>query len=818
MTGEFRGTVSAFGFLLDAPLLGEREARRRVMAMWQPNLELRRFPGGQWLILLRTAVQIRAELAPGLPITDSEAMRSVTVSLEGSTVVVDPALLPPVSMVGWIDIDLPVTLLTSLEPLPPAPVAVPLLVPATAPALREHAKIQRPGVRAQRVEHELAGRGKTPKTGGLIAQALMRTPASQVVSRQHRKYVDELSRQFRDQNWDDALRDAIAIGGTATGSWMSLRLPRRRTGPLTPALGQRAGGPAVPYGQSLQGHLSQLYRQAAKSLEQEGRIIEAAFVLCDLLRSYQEAVLLLERHRQFALAAELAEGHKMSADLVVSLWWRAGRRDRAVQVARLRGAFAATIPRLAAVDAEAALALRAEWVTACQSADDHFAAVEAAWPEPSLRPLVMTDVQQGIARGGPGAAALLAYLVAHTGSAEALVGALALLATRGPDLQEPRTLFTTTFAALRCAEDPIDRRLATAALRGLSRDGDDALSPATVRRLTSNLRPRSDPLAVADLPARLVRPRMAPEMNPTLTAHPESGQRQVYDAAALPGGVILVALGDGGARLLTLTGQTRTHWDVPCHQLVIADHGGSALLASQYGQVLALHHVDLATGKLRRGPTLAAKSVLKTFDGALLTVVDEDGIAFVDVTVSPPTALWRELDRNASVHDISRDRTSLTALVSLAAPTAGVAMTELWHWSLPDLKLRSRTPVDLTDVLAGATLVAGQLATLRSRPDGWWLQWRSERRLHEGLRLEQPATLVGSGNVIALVTEETDGAHAQLRTGFPLKALPSLRFPGGSALSMRTHGDVATVWDWRGRVIALNTSTGSTLANTRLMA
>ena len=42
----------------------------------------------------------------------------------------------------------------------------------------------------------------------------------------------------------------------------------------------------------------------------------------------------------------IAEGRALPAEHVVRLWWLAGNRDRAVQVARVRAAFAAAVDRL----------------------------------------------------------------------------------------------------------------------------------------------------------------------------------------------------------------------------------------------------------------------------------------------------------------------------------------------------------------------------------------------------------------------------------------------------------------------------------------
>src|SRR5712692_6526204 len=130
------------------------------------------------------------------------------------------------------------------------------------------------------------------------------------------------------KQFDDALRDAIALG---KGGFMTLRLPRRR-GVITGPTAKRGQGGAIPWGPTVHQHLSTLYREAAAHLEKAGRVEEAAFVLADLMGNALGAVAVLERHGRFALAADLADGRKMAADLVVRLRWRAGHHERAVEV------------------------------------------------------------------------------------------------------------------------------------------------------------------------------------------------------------------------------------------------------------------------------------------------------------------------------------------------------------------------------------------------------------------------------------------------------------------------------------------------------
>ena len=67
-TPAWRGVVDASGFLVDTALLGETEARRRILALWEPGATVHRVARG-WLIRLPAPRRVRCDQAPGLPLT-----------------------------------------------------------------------------------------------------------------------------------------------------------------------------------------------------------------------------------------------------------------------------------------------------------------------------------------------------------------------------------------------------------------------------------------------------------------------------------------------------------------------------------------------------------------------------------------------------------------------------------------------------------------------------------------------------------------------------------------------------------------------------
>jgi hypothetical protein len=788
----FRGTVSAKAFVIDVPVIGEPEARTRVLDLWQPGARIYAMPTGSWLVALAEPVEVRAERAPGLPLTEV------------------PDDLQPLDCAQWTD----TSGLTRYELTPaddePAPAVVESTVPDT-PELRFRGGIGAPSKYVGRLTGgdtwqafgtasvvitslcvfaalPLAlftltpGRGKPmlmfafivgiatlarglARTEGAATAAhteprnfwvrlVMRTPLRRLVRSKHDRYLRRLTEQFERRDWHNALRDAIGIGQDGEGR-LSLRVPQRHTGALRP---NTALGPGVGpyYGPDVQRHLQSLYRTAAEELERLGRHDEAAFVHADLLGDPAAAVAMYERLGRITDAAELAEGRGLDPGLAVRLWWRAGNRSRAIDVARARGAFAIAIARLSTEDGRE---LRAEWVRERQEAGDHLGAVAAAWPDDTTRPLAMVSIQAGMALRGPASSTLFAHLVVGWPSPDTHAAALALLDNDDPQLATSRRHFVDAWLGLKGS----DRQLGSAAIRAFVRDGTEV--PPTLKKA-------ADPLLAADLPKIPKTRRDAADLVfPALPA-----QLVVHDAVALRGGAVLVALGDQGTRLVTADGRTRARWDVPAHQIVIADHGGSALLIGTRGTVSEVHHLDLASRKVRYWTTLALRTFLGSFDGGIAVVKGPDGLEFLDVRRSRPTVVWRELEQGTMVFGIARNAHSLAAVSARLDEDEGVR----WRWDLPDLTLRERSRLQGTKAWPAGLLPSGESYDGFADGDAWRSQAEDcwEIRTKAGLVARTTAvlhhlrwhaglvTLIDQDSRVVAVDAET---HAQI-AAFALQA------------------------------------------------
>ncbi|HEY3717682.1 MAG TPA: hypothetical protein VGL39_24410 [Jatrophihabitantaceae bacterium] len=125
----------------------------------------------------------------------------------------------------------------------------------------------------------------------------------------------------------------------------------------------------------------------------------------------------------------------------------------------------------------------------------------------------------------------------------------------------------------------------------------------------------------------------------------------------------------------------------------VAVIAGSGKLGARPGlNAVRPHPLDLVTRRFRLWATLRLATILPTYDGGVVTVVDEDGVALIDVLPDQPRVLWRELDREHRVLRINRTPTRLTGLIDVPPALPGGSRTEqLWAWELPSMTLRVPT-------------------------------------------------------------------------------------------------------------------------------
>jgi len=781
----------------------------------------------------------------------------------------EPLSLPASSLVdpaAWIDLDALQTL--AVTPLGPPPPVVVIEAPPT------HTKSLRPATAApvgdallRSLSTLLARAGRTPDTAaetdataalapalhaavralpppeGASAEsqsgAMVQAPARgwwwrlrewvhrrwvgarmrRILGVQQARDLDAMIAMFRAGDLDAALRHALPLGaspgpGVQPDKPISLDpLPPRdrldiRLAPATHTTGAGGG--------SLHALLTNLYREAAQSLEADGRIDEAAFVLAELMRLPGEAVALLERHGRYALAAELAETARLPPEQRVRQWLLAGETARALGVLRIHQGFVAAQNSLAK-DPALLDTLHTLWAEHLASVGDFAAARKVASTVPALAPSREAWGDALLALGGPVGIAVLVERLAETPSRwESLrdrVEALAL--SEGPAGLRDRSRFAVEAARL-----AVTPTLATAArrlVRPQARDAARTSDPADLQALTTLVQVAGDPLLRADLPywptfARAPLSARSEPMRLVLDAA-DTGPTPVWDAAALPDGGMLLAFGEAGVSLRSPDGTPRHLDATPCHRLVLSDRADRALLLAARDTSWSLARWVLPDGPATPWGACTLDAFAHDYDGDVWVVGQGGSVIALDAQAprikalhGPTASPYTDGTRVACV---ARDTTSVTAVRRMLR-------WERWRWHLPGWSMLERT-AEPADHEAVAVHPSGAAVRVRGRT-GLYFDRGTSQPVVDLPRTVGAACTVAHLNLPWIVLLETT-AEAVTVVAWHLPALRTVltvRLEGARRAWARVCGDVLTACDDRGRVLAVHLGTGQRLHDLRV--
>ncbi len=169
----------------------------------------------------------------------------------------------------------------------------------------------------------------------------------------------------------------------------------------------------------------------------------------------------------------------------------------------------------------------------------------------------------------------------------------------------------------------------------------------------------------------------------------DAGTAAIVDAALLPGGRLLVALGELGVRLYGRDGRVRARWDQPADALVISDAGTRAIAVATRGGVRRLARIDLASGHARTWCEAPIAAWTASYDGRLWIVANAGSFLAIDTTRDGWRAAWGVDAADAGdelLHvDVARAEERWTGTV------ASLGDAELWQYE--GLTLRGRRAV-----------------------------------------------------------------------------------------------------------------------------
>jgi len=666
----------------------------------------------------------------------------------------------------------------------------------------------------------------------LSARVATASRLSRVMGRRHAAYIHRMVEMFEHGDIREALRYAIPLGGPEAEALrgVHLRLPGPRADlAIKPAA--RASWSISQVAPDLYGELQRLYRTAFERLEAQGNIEEAAFVLAEVLHAHEEAVAFLERHGRLRLAAEMAEARNLPPGLVVRQWFLTGDRERALWIARRTGAFADAVTRLErSRKKDEAHSLRLLWGGELAEAGDYVAAVEAVWPVLDARRTAAGWMDRAITQGDAPAGRMIARKLTLVPEEfeETRDQAINLLESWRAEGAAARLAFADTLR--QGPRTPQAMCLARAAVRTIARDSGRfgaRMAPAQFRQLVSFA---DDGALRADAPALPLDTR-EPWISRTAPWRIEIGASDIgimsaLDAAFLPNGLTLVALGEAGVRLLSRAGRTVAEFDQPAHRLVLSDNGHRALSLARRGDSWRVARIDLGTRRAQLWCDARLDAFADDHDGVLWFVAAGNGLVAIDVTGDRFDGPW-------GVSDLGRRVRSIVRSPARCSLVTGEPGAEVWSYELPSLFLRSRHEASAADDAA-----APADRSLGTAPDGTLAeQWTTapertdsgeETPFHVALHghLNVQLRLPGSGwtagqpvvsaDWLAAPVYGTDESRVYLFHAETGRLRAEVLLARAGRLSLRLTPSYLTIADDRGRVLVLDLEYGQIRRDLRL--
>ncbi|HXU03147.1 MAG TPA: bpX6 domain-containing protein [Polyangia bacterium] len=877
----FRGTVAATAFVFDERRLGPVEARRRVLAWWTPGAHVRSTEIGLVLVL-PSARRVAVNSAPGLPLvanggtfvgfeTTLAEIRALGASA-GSLVVVRAGRIEvvangqDVSPHEWIALGSVAAVSTralseprALALEPPAPVRAlhEVLGPSIPPPAEERLAFLRDagaaaGSGATGNVSSVASlfdwfrslvRRKRRSTTGLPGTALAEREPSTIMARlreafgriqrwvglqrllgrRHGKYLADVMEMLAGGDVREGLRHAIPLASMKEifdrrPAGLSWRLPSARSQlAISPFRGRSSS--SLVLADDLFGQLRALYRRTFEQLDAQGRHEEAAFVLAELLQADEEAVAYLERNGQLRRAAELAEARGCAPGLVVRAWFIAGDRNRAVRIARERGAFNDAIVRLGKSHPEAARQLRWLWADSLAASGSYADAVELLHPVVEAQNLVFRWLELGLAADEAQAPRLLAFQAALAPERWAETRALAEVWLASQDDGSAARRRALAEALPKVPSNLGSRRLARLCARWIVASSDSDVPAISSQTIQGLIKAADDDALEADLPntSRKTRQRWLEKGDDVSAIIEPRGPVPVQNAVVLSSGRLLVAQGEAGVVLLGRTGALLHRFDCPADGLIISDEGDRAIALASRGESTQLTQLDLPARTHRSWGLVPIVGGAKTYDGNVWFAHDGLRLMGIDTMGPVPRCFWTVDVGDEAVMQIVRSARDVVVLVG------GWGM-ELWRYELPGPTLRERKPLKLR--------VEGAAAPSDAKPVvcfGSWLALdgtvygvlcdfgglevrlvsvgasRSEVCLSPEVQVESSLKVTGATTteLFALAVESGPGAQVRLfdtrlRTRatfqFPQSKLPRLRFCG-SNLVMSADGGRLSIFD-----------------------
>lgn len=558
----------------------------------------------------------------------------------------------------------------------------------------------------------------------VLASALGR-----VIGRTQAKYVQKLMDQLANGDVEDALKNAIPLSNlqdALNSKGASLGGLRGRVSTSINPFRHGSSSSVSLDGEVLT-RLRSMYETAFTRLDRMGNYKKAAFILAELLRDIDRAVAYLEEHKQFGLAAELAEGQKLQPSRVIRQWILADDIGRAMQVAVVSGCYEEAITALEKDHLKEANSLRWHVAHLHYQAGNINSAVDIGWPISERRDQVIQWLKESYQHGGAIGARHLVRLALH--DAENYTHYLGDINKIFQSNSKINSLAVYD-EVIKNGELKANKRIASIASRSYLLDvargeikhdskrwnrlcciAGDLTLRADARNLSFNSIVNKTPLSERD--------------NPVELQFEKSYGRSSLDCARLHNGQILIAFGESGVELWSLKGRRLHSFSVPCHSLVVSDSGGQVLFVGQRSGYQVISKFDARSLKAQHWMDVELSCWAESYDGIRWIVGHNDSVFALSLSSTEQLALWRVGDLKGFVQSIVRTPHYFAFCL------ASEEQFELWTYQLPNLFLKERTPYQQQNL--------NNMQPVTYREDGWMAGFNAEFPTQFGVYQEKTA-------------------------------------------------------------------------------
>ncbi|UXN03490.1 bpX6 domain-containing protein [Bartonella sp. HY406] len=537
----------------------------------------------------------------------------------------------------------------------------------------------------------------------LVARLAIVSKLNHLFAMRQARYLNSMLRMFEQGDIENALRHAIPFSSGQSDGGPMFGVPRPRDNLQLGA--KQVGGPSINIDEDARKMLAGYYWRAFTTLDQQGRIEEAAFVLAELLNERVEALDYLEKNGRSDKAGELALAWDMSSDIIVRLYCLSGQWDWAIAVARRDHAFAAAVLRLENEESAASFRLREEWALFEAENGNLMSAIQIIWPLKNQRDLALQWLLLAEKSDGElGAAALVKRAILLSDTVEDYRTKITqIIENKNPKVFE--ALISEIDKAFLNGDSSeglifLTRFITRPALLRHHQNAFYLNKQKFLRLLHASQQSAFD----ADLPKNGWGQDDLDAFSASNICDfqaPTNGRPlDIHDIVYVSEGRFIAALGDGGVVLLDDLGHQLAFYDVPASQLVVSASGNIVLLLMQRDNLYRITRLNLNDNSLTPLKNLALQAMTRDFDGVSWSVALTDGFIHVLDTARGLKSLWKSGELSGTVFKIRyrhrfAEGVPTTAkgeqwLIGYGGSQKKSFSLENWYYSLPSRTLRSR--------------------------------------------------------------------------------------------------------------------------------